>query len=721
MAQVINTNILSLNAQRNLTKSQGELAVSLQRLSSGLRINSAKDDAAGLAISERFTTQIRGLNQAIRNANDGISLSQTAEGALNTISDNLQRIRELAVQARNATNSASDRAALDAEVQQRIQEVNRVATQTQFNGLNLLNGSFTAQAFQVGANQGQIITIDSIANATAQALGLNGGTLNRYSSAGVTVTGTPLVAGDLTINGADVGALPADAKKIADGINALDTRYGASATNSQVLSFTNLTNVGNKSLAGGTFTSAVSQAANLDNVAGQSYSLDVGGVNVVSLQQTTTTGSSGGFTNGTLDAGEQYSLSVTDPGGTVIEIFDSGTAGVAVAAADIDNALGAVGAGGARDALIAAGFTVAGSAAGNNLTISRTDGQVFQTQVVNTSAGAPTAAFAGFAGTNFATGTNASDSGPQLTLDAAGVWNAVTAKAGELAAAGISYSGTSAATLQFFRGDGAAFDVTINNTFTTQGGFATGFSGTTALAAGTRTVNYGNTYALQLDGRNISVNADSNSNITADEVAAAINNVDGFTAVNNAGNITITRSDGSNFTLAETVTNNTSTDTGAPTITEAGFSAIANTGSMSTYRGRLDIASQVEITIGGTDPSKAGLTAGLTTANEVTYDAVNVLTAEAADQMLEIVDNALTSVNSSRADLGALQNRFLTTIDNLQITTENLTASRSRIMDADFAKETAALSRAQILQQAGVAMVAQANQVPQGVLQLLQG
>src|SRR5215471_1610419 len=155
MPQVINTNIASLNAQRNLNTSQNALATSLQRLSSGLRINSAKDDAAGLAISERFTAQIRGMDQAARNANDGISLAQTAEGALGEITNNLQRIRQLAVQSRNATNSASDRAALDTEAQQLKAEIDRVASTTTFNGVKLLDGSFTNQSFQVGANVGE--------------------------------------------------------------------------------------------------------------------------------------------------------------------------------------------------------------------------------------------------------------------------------------------------------------------------------------------------------------------------------------------------------------------------------------------------------------------------------------------------------------------------------------------------------------------------------------
>ncbi len=159
MAQVINTNVLSINAQRNLATSQSLLATSLQRLSSGLRINSAKDDAAGLAISDRFTTQINGLNQAVRNSSDGISLAQTAESALGELTNNLQRIREIAVQSANASNSASDRAALDQEVQQRLAEVQRIASQTAFNGQKVLNGTFGTATFQVGANVGETITV----------------------------------------------------------------------------------------------------------------------------------------------------------------------------------------------------------------------------------------------------------------------------------------------------------------------------------------------------------------------------------------------------------------------------------------------------------------------------------------------------------------------------------------------------------------------------------
>lgn len=210
MAQVINTNIASLNAQRNLNTSQNSLNTSLQRLSSGLRINSAKDDAAGLAISERMTSQIKGLSVAQRNANDGISLAQTAEGALGEISSNLQRIRELSVQASNGTNTQVDRDALDAEVTQLKAEIQRVAEQTTFNGTKLLDGSFTGVAFQVGADAGQTITVSSIANAQTASLG---GTLTRYTAAipasGLTGFATQIAAGGVTINGTDIGAIAA--------------------------------------------------------------------------------------------------------------------------------------------------------------------------------------------------------------------------------------------------------------------------------------------------------------------------------------------------------------------------------------------------------------------------------------------------------------------------------------------------------------------------------
>src|SRR5690554_707313 len=215
MPQVINTNIASLNAQRNLNASQGAANVALQRLSSGLRINSAKDDAAGLAISERFQSQIAGLNQAQRNANDGISLAQTAEGAMDEITNNLQRIRELAVQSANATNSISDRQALNQEVQQRIEEINRIASQTSFNGLKVLDGTFGTQTFQVGANTGETIGISGLDSRGSQigsilkeTSGLGGYVLGpgepattRFDLSSFSFNGADDISGDVTING----------------------------------------------------------------------------------------------------------------------------------------------------------------------------------------------------------------------------------------------------------------------------------------------------------------------------------------------------------------------------------------------------------------------------------------------------------------------------------------------------------------------------------------
>ena len=219
MAMSVNTNNVSLNAQRNLGTSQSSLATSMQRLSSGLRVNSAKDDAAGLAIAERMDASVRGLNVAARNANDGISLAQTAEGALGKVGDMLQRMRELAVQSANATNSTDDRKALQSEVTQLRDEIDRIAKGASFNGKKLLDGSFTAAAFQVGAGAGENITVGSLADTRAAGLSKIAFSQNAAASTAsgldATVTGfaTAVAAGTLTITVAgtvtDIGAIAA--------------------------------------------------------------------------------------------------------------------------------------------------------------------------------------------------------------------------------------------------------------------------------------------------------------------------------------------------------------------------------------------------------------------------------------------------------------------------------------------------------------------------------
>ena len=288
MALGINTNVASLSAQNQLGNSQRMNDQALERLSSGLRINSAKDDAAGLAISSRFDSQIRGLNVAQRNANDGISLAQTAEGALESISDSLQRIRELAVQSRNATNSDSDRAALNTEAQALRSEVNRIAEQTAFNGVNLLDGSFANQSFQVGANAGQTIDITSIVNANDTALG----TYQAAEVSGVAATGfaNALADGDVTILDKDgvavnIGPIAAAASateragQIRDAVNAISDQTGVFArndtqnsltlstttnTNGIVIAFAGAGNTANTGLAAGT--TAISAQTGFDTL-----------------------------------------------------------------------------------------------------------------------------------------------------------------------------------------------------------------------------------------------------------------------------------------------------------------------------------------------------------------------------------------------------------------------------------------------------------------------
>jgi flagellin len=469
MPQVINTNVMSLNAQRNLSTSGSALATSLQRLSSGLRINSAKDDAAGLAISERFSSQIRGLNQAVRNASDGISLSQTAEGALGSIGTNLQRMRELAVQSANSTNSASDRAALQQEVSQLAAEIDRVATQTQFNGLNLLDGSFSAQQFQVGANAGQTITISSIASARTSALGQFTGF--SLANQGIGTASDTAAAQSITVGGTttSLGTIANDAKALAAAVNS------------------------------------------------------------------------------------------------------SGIAGLSASA--------------------------------------------------------------------------------DATVKAAGT-QALTASA----------FGAATVTL-----NGVAISV-----------------GVTASAATNR--------------------ANAVSALNAQSA------VTGVVAADTGSGVSLTAADGRNITVAYAVGAAT-----ASTIADLGIGPVGTVGSTVdlTYVAPSGVTGAMTFT-GAFNP---GSTAIASTGTAIS--AVDISTLPGANTALTAIDAALTSVNSNRATLGAIQNRFESTISNLQTTSENLSASRSRIQDADFASETAMLTRAQILQQAGVAILSQANSVPQNVLTLL--
>ena len=309
MSLVINTNIASLEAQDNLTTSQASLDTSVERLSSGLRINSAADDAAGLAISTRFTSQINGDNQAVNNANDAVSLAQTAEGSLTSITNNLQTIRQLAVQASNGTNSSSDRAALDTEAQQLLQEVNREANASSFNGVALLNGTNSSFTFQVGANttQNDTITVSGLANSTIGSLGsVTQATVQGGQVADITAN-TALAAGSLTINGHDVGAIAAgstssqEAANVVSAVNAISQTSGVGAyidatTNSIVLTSASTITVGGTANSA-TATGLVNGATNATTTTGlttlslQSYSGSQNAINQIdsALQQINTT------------------------------------------------------------------------------------------------------------------------------------------------------------------------------------------------------------------------------------------------------------------------------------------------------------------------------------------------------------------------------------------------------------------------------------------------
>jgi flagellin len=506
MSLVLNTNISSLNAQNNLTSSQASLSQSLERLSSGLRINSAADDAAGLAISQQFTTQINGTNQAVNNANDAVSEAQTAGGALNTIVNNLQSIRTLAVESANGSNSDSDRQALDAQVQQQIQEVTQIASQTSFNGLSVLNGSSGVTTYQVGANVGDTISIN-----------------------------------------------------LTQGVGA--TQIGQVATSSVQVGAGALT--GNLTLAVGTATP------------------------------------------------------------------------------------------------VTVGASVAGALPGQN------------------------------AGSAFA-------------------------KAQAINAANISGLTASAST-------------TVSGAFTELDAASAGVGATTQATA--------STYGLNINGVDIYSGANNvavGSKLTANDVASQINlfsSQDGnVTASVAAGVLTLTAADGSDISVTQSYTAGAAAagGTGANTAaTVAGGLATsiagATLGTAQVNSGTLTLSANSNIAVGGTDAGTAiGQSAGSIALGSSTLANQNVLTVAGANNTIAAVDSALQTVSSFQSQLGAIQNRFTAAVGNLQSTAQNLTQSRSTIQDADFAAETANLTQSQVLEQAGISVLAQANQQPQLILKLLQ-
>ena len=718
MPAIINTNIASLNAQRNLTASQSALSTSLQRLSSGLRINSAKDDAAGLAITDRMTSQIRGLNQAARNANDGVSLAQTAEGAWSEVGGNLQRMRELAIQSANATNSASDRASLNAEVQQLMAEIQRVSTTTQFNGQNILDGTFTAAQFQVGANANQTI-IASTGNSQTSAVGSY-----QVLSGGAAVSGTALSVGSLTLNGTDVGSSTSgSAEAIAAAINGVTNTTGVTASASTTLtSATGNTVLRNQALQSGDLVVngvSIGAVAGSSNVATQGANI-AAAINAVTNQTGVTATVNGG----------SGALTLTSATGKTIELTTNAT-NTADGATRVENATGLemagatkafgastlVVAGGARQVVTHTSTSLA--AAGNTLTVagvtftyssdanSATNIQI-SASVTTQAANVAAALALNSTVTNAFTVAQTANSGAvvataKYNVKSTGVADGL-AQAAATAQAGAWAQGTA--------GGGFALGDTVKI-----GGLTYEFTSPTASAATTS----GNVQVKLGTGGAAAADDDT---LTATNLASAIsaqealgNGTVGFTSRTAGALIVTNKLYGGTGVVANPTEPVTLGDAGALTITSATTVGVSGDYSALSQKGTLQLNSSTTFTIGGNSPATAGLSAanvGLKTLSEV-----SIATVGGANDAIALIDGALSQVSTIRGNMGALQNRFQSVVSSLTASSENLSAARSRIQDADFAAETAQLTRNQILQQAGTAMLAQANQLPNTVLTLL--
>jgi flagellin len=684
MPQIINTNLASINAQRNLDKSQGDNQTALQRLSSGLRINSAKDDAAGLAISTRFTAQVQGLSVAIRNAGDGISLAQTAEGALGSMTDNLLRIRDLALQAANATNSKIDREALNEEVQQLIQEIERVSLQTTFNGTKLLDGTFRDVTFQIGANEGEIVSF-----------GIEGTTVNQLGTSPTDgISSEPeaaaLVAGDLVINGVAIGAS-----------SGVDDAF-SSANQSQ---------------------SAIAKAAAINAVAEQT------GVRAV------VNGTFIGGTTSYLATTQNVSIQIN---GVAINLSSSSTLSNTVnlqnVAAAINEVSGRTG--------VTASF---GGNPAQGVQLTAADGRniIIQSTTVNTNEfGLPPSNTAAAAAVTYSgTFTLISSDGSTIVLDTT---------TGDIGNAGLSvgeFSGRNSGAMSDTvpATDLAAGDLVINgvpigpsldgfdtssNVQRSESAIAkaaainevTDRTGVTAqvnaaiLTAGSITTTSSASGSIAINGVDINISYGSNDSV-ADRQNAMV------TAINNKAGQSGVRAEafGSTYRLIADDGRNISIGTTSGVLAaQIGLTGLTNTvqqGSLTLIgAGRISLE-----TITG-NISNSGFEVGTygSAQDGVLIQDVDISTVDGAIKALDAVDNALNTINLQRANLGAIQNRFESTIQTQQITAENLSASNSRIRDADFAAETAELSRTQVLQQAGLSVLAQANAQPENVLQLLQ-
>jgi flagellin len=743
MGMTINTNIPSLNAQRNLGKSQGMLQSSLQRLSSGLRINGAKDDAAGLAISNRMGSQIRGLNQAIRNANDGISLAQTAEGALQETTNILQRIRELSIQAANDTNSSSDRASLQAEVNQLQQELTRIAETTTFNGKKLLEGSFATGQFQVGAEANQTISF-SIDSAKATDIGSN--TLETTNDTGIEASTRQ---GVFTTNGSEVGKTVVAASGTTDNgltgeVLTVRDANGDSVGTVTVAEDEEVSTVASDLSDLGSFVTAsgynqvtiLSSHANTTNDTDSDQELEINGTNLGVLDFTDADDIAEAINGDSTLQGDGV-FAISDGSDVVVynntgdditvENLNGGQDDAVIVVQgldgagphDVDDAEVSTSAG-KMQVVLAQGYTIETSVDDQLLTDEGAETAVETTAVgytdgtVGNAVGAQKLTIVG------PEGSNAEDIDIEANSTAAGIATAVNA---ETANTGVKATALTTATLSDISADGTvSFDlfgtndtaVSVSATVTTgnlnslakaindvsgQTGITAELSGsndeitlTQASGEDIKVVNFSHSAAVDAHDQSSSAVEDSGSGIDWDGTEVSM---------------MVTGNEGEAVSLYDggTKTDLDSTVVGGKVV----FSA----------SGDFNITSDIDKTDAGGSifevPASSANTSELNTVSNI-----DISTVAGATDAITTVDGALDQVDSIRGGLGAIQNRFETTISNLQSVSENLEAARSRILDADFAAETAAMTKAQIMQQAGTAMLAQANMLPQTVLSLLQ-
>ena len=716
---VINTNIKSLVAQQSLAVNERKMSTTMERLSTGLRINGASDDAAGLAISNRMDSQIRGLSMAMRNSNDGISLLQTAEGAMEEVTSMLQRMRELAVQSSNGVNNASDRTSLDAEVKQLVSEIDRIAKTTQFNGINLSDGSFGEKKLQIGNLADQTLsvgmqdirasTLGSSNSAAVTAAGHSqvAATIADTQTALVTTAATAknLATGDLVINNVAIGGtLSADDTLSANGKEASAIAKAAAINRKSAETGVKAT-VGQTIFQGAAMTAGAAVAANvvkINGVATASFATAadtgvardqvVAAVNAISEQTGVTARNTGSDSGG-------VELIAKDGRNISLERVTGSTAALTGLGLGVGDA--------ANNAGIATGTYNLTSINGGQIKVSS---QVAAPATL-AKAGLTAGTFSSAEG-SFTTKSRAVAGAAPSSTDA-GVLNA-----GDLSINGVAIAaavGTddkashTAHPSSSKAASAIAIAAAINKSSAT--------TGVTAKANPNQIVGNGftaGTGAMTINGVVITAGtATSTRQETADRVNSFTGQT-GVVATDNGAGLTLTAEDGRNITL-----------------TGAGIDAFGLTnGGVATNEtkyGSVTLSSSKAFTVERGSNSNANLSALGFAAGTFGGDGVggrlsevSVATSESAIKALGVLDNAIQTVSNARSDLGAKQNRLEYTVNNLTTMVTNTSASQSRILDTDYAVETTKLARAQIIQQAATAMLAQANQQPSGVLALLQ-